>query len=116
MRKEAARDQTGPSTASSSSKDGDLEFLSQERRREIRNCSETFIRIFYSRQGYSDGAVTYRTSKLWKDKFDLILQENDLVGAILDFLKKTPDLKSRFLDYLSVPESEVEDDSASASK
>ena len=93
-----------------------LEFLSQERRKEIRSCSETFIRLFYSRQGHSEGAVAYRTSKLWKDKFDSILQENDLVVAILEFLKKTPDLKSRFLDYLSVPESEVEDDSASASK
>ena len=83
--------------------------MKQERRKAIWDCSETSIRLFFSRQGFSAEAVTYRVSKLWKERFNWIYQESDLVGAILDFLKKTPDLKAKFLDYLSVPGSEPEE-------
>ena len=80
--------------------------MSEARRREIKNCADIPLRLYHTRQGHAPQAVTQRVSRLWKERFGCFVQENDLVGDILTFLRKTPDLQQKFLDSLGVPESD----------
>ena len=105
----------GDSSCSSTEAEPEIEVLTPERRQEVRNASETYVRLVFTRQGHPAEGVTQRVAKLWKDSWDNILQENDLAKELFQFLRRHPDLKSRFLESLELLHAPPSDPEPSAS-
>ena len=77
--------------------------------------AETYVRLVFTRQGHPAEGVTQRVAKLWKDSWRNILQENDLVKELFQFLRRHPDLKNRFLESLELLHAPPSDPEPSAS-
>ena len=100
--------------AASNSADTAQEVITEKRLKRYKIALDLLLRRFFSKQGFTPGAVSYRVRTMWKDMLEVSFHENDITQALMRAVRKDSEISKRvneeILHILSTSDSESDED------
>ena len=100
--------------AASNSADTAQEVITEKKLKRYKIALDLELRRFFSKQGFTPGAVSYRVRTMWKEILNVSFHKNDITQALTRAVRKDSEISKRvkeeILHILSTSDSESEED------